>query len=79
MLLSHEYNDAKTRTYKVSTMESIIGMLVNPAVSGILIMIIIGGIYFELQSPGVGFPLIASVIAASSAISDLGPKVFGRL
>ena len=27
-------------------------------------MIIIGGIYFELQSPGVGFPLVASIIAA---------------
>ena len=25
---------------------------------------IIGGIYFELQTPGVGFPIIASIIAA---------------
>jgi len=44
--------------------DKVIGFLINPLVSGILIMIIIGGIYFELQSPGVGFPLIASVIAA---------------
>lgn len=44
--------------------DKVIGFLINPMVSGILIMIIIGGIYFELQSPGVGFPLIASVIAA---------------
>jgi membrane-bound serine protease (ClpP class) len=27
-------------------------------------MIIIGGIYFELQSPGIGFPLVASILAA---------------
>jgi membrane-bound serine protease (ClpP class) len=27
-------------------------------------MIIIGGIYFELQSPGIGFALIASIVAA---------------
>jgi len=27
-------------------------------------MIIIGGIYFELQSPGIGFPIGASVVAA---------------
>ena len=27
-------------------------------------MIIIGGIYFELQAPGIGFPLAASVTAA---------------
>jgi len=33
-------------------------------VSGVLIMIIMGGIYFELQSPGNGFPIAASAIAA---------------
>ena len=26
-------------------------------------MVIIGGIYFELQSPGIGFPLIAAIVA----------------
>ncbi|HRG80853.1 MAG TPA: NfeD family protein, partial [Cyclobacteriaceae bacterium] len=31
--------------------------------SGILILVIIGGIYFELQTPGVGFPLIAAITA----------------
>jgi len=71
LLLSHGYTDVETRTYEVSSLESIIGMLVNPAVSGILIMIIIGGIYFELQSPGVGFPLLASVIAASLYFAPL--------
>ncbi len=50
--------------YKPSTMDRIIGLLISPYVTGILIMIIIGGIYFELQSPGIGFPLAASVIAA---------------
>ena len=30
----------------------------------LLIMLIIGGLYFELQSPGIGFPLAASIIAA---------------
>ena len=50
--------------YKKTSIESIIDILLNPALSGILIMIIIGGIYFELQSPGVGFPLIASITAA---------------
>jgi len=33
-------------------------------ISGLLIMIIIGGIYFELQTPGVGFPLAAATLAA---------------
>ncbi len=44
--------------------DKLIHLLINPFVSGILIMIIIGGIYFELQSPGIGFPIAASVIAA---------------
>lgn len=44
--------------------DKIIRLLVNPMVSGILIMLIVGGLYFELQSPGIGFPLAASVLAA---------------
>lgn len=51
-------------THKKTGADRIIGFLINPLISGILIMIIVGGIYFELQSPGVGFPLVASVIAA---------------
>lgn len=49
---------------KYSWIDYLIGFLVNPIVSGLLIMVIIGGIYFELQSPGVGFPLIAAITAA---------------
>ncbi|MBN3034384.1 MAG: nodulation protein NfeD [Bacteroidales bacterium] len=49
---------------KITGIDRIIGFLINPFVSGILIMIIIGGIYFELQTPGIGFPLGAAVVAA---------------
>jgi len=52
------------RTYRPSGLDKVIGFLINPLVSGVLIMIIIGGIYFELQSPGIGFALIASIVAA---------------
>ncbi len=48
----------------LSAADKITGFLINPMISGLLIMIIIGGIYFELQTPGVGFPLAAAVIAA---------------
>ena len=44
--------------------ERIIGFLINPFISGILIMLIIAGIYFELQTPGIGFPLIVAITAA---------------
>ncbi|MBE0641051.1 MAG: nodulation protein NfeD, partial [Bacteroidales bacterium] len=49
---------------ELNAMDKIIGFLVNPFVSGILIMLIIGGIYFELQTPGIGFPSAAAVLAA---------------
>ena len=50
--------------FKLSPSEKIIRFFINPIISGILILIIIGGIYFELQTPGIGFPLAASIIAA---------------
>jgi len=50
--------------FKPSATEKAIQFLVNPAVSGILILLIVGGIYFELQTPGVGFPLMAAITAA---------------
>jgi membrane-bound serine protease (ClpP class) len=49
---------------KLTTTDRIIGFLTKPMISGLLIMIIIGGIYFELQTPGVGFPLAAAAVAA---------------
>lgn len=49
---------------ELKPIDKIIGFLINPIVSGILIMIIIGGIYFELQTPGIGFAIVASIIAA---------------
>jgi membrane-bound serine protease (ClpP class) len=49
---------------KYSWVDYVIAFFMSPIVSGLLIMLIIGGIYFELQTPGVGFPLLAAVIAA---------------
>ncbi|MBN2697557.1 MAG: nodulation protein NfeD [Bacteroidales bacterium] len=60
----HGFHDYEIRKYKPSGIDKIIGFLINPIVSGLLIMLIIGGIYFELQSPGVGFPLAAAIVAA---------------
>ena len=50
--------------FKLGLTDRIIALFLNPFVSGILILVIIGGIYFELQTPGVGFPILASAIAA---------------
>ncbi len=50
--------------YELTWIEKIISLLVSPMISGLLIMAIIGGIYFEMQSPGIGFPLGIAALAA---------------
>lgn len=47
-----------------SKWDAVMGFLTNPAFQALLIMIMIGGIYFELQTPGIGFPSAAAIIAA---------------
>ncbi len=49
--------------FELGTAEKIVALFLNPFVSGILILVIIGGLYFELQTPGVGFPGIAALVA----------------
>lgn len=56
--------DFKIIKYTPTFTDNIIGFFTNPAVSSVLILFIIGGIYFELQSPGIGFALLVAVIAS---------------
>ena len=49
--------------FELGSAENIISIFLNPIISSILILLIMGGLYFELQTPGVGFPIIASIIA----------------
>ena len=58
-------SDAEVIRYELSTTDRIISFFLNPFISGILLLIIIGGLYFELQTPGVGFPLAAAVVAGT--------------
>ncbi|WP_237717810.1 nodulation protein NfeD [Pontibacter sp. BAB1700] len=55
--------DAEIVRYELSTTNKVISFFLNPVISGILILIIIGGLWFELQTPGVGFPLMAAIVA----------------
>lgn len=63
--------NAEVITYQPDFIQQIIGFLVNPFLQSILLMIIIGGIWFELQSPGVGFPILAAGIAATLYFTPL--------
>ncbi len=56
--------DYELTEHTLTSLDKIIGFLIKPYISGLLIMLIIGGIYFELQSPGLGFPSAAAICAA---------------
>lgn len=49
--------------FEISAVEKVIAVFLNPFISGILILVILGGLYFELQTPGVGFPILAAITA----------------
>ena len=51
-------------TYESTWVDELISWLTNPTVSSILLLIIIGGLYFEFQHPGIGVPLFACIIGA---------------
>tara|TARA_Y100000768_G_C23976411_1_gene683284 strand:+ start:343 stop:1680 length:1338 start_codon:yes stop_codon:yes gene_type:complete len=55
--------DYEISKFSLGSTENIISLFLNPFVSGILLLLIFGGLYFELQTPGVGFPIIASITA----------------
>jgi len=63
ILQRNKVENYKLSTFKLGTSEKIIAFIINPFISGLLILIIIGGIYFEMQSPGIGFPLFAAITA----------------
>ena len=49
--------------FQLSSTDRVIAFFLNPFISGLLILAIIGGIYFEMQTPGVGFPGLAALVA----------------
>lgn len=50
--------------HKSSVSEAIALWLINPAISGVLLLVIFGGIYFEFKAPGTFLPIGVSLIAA---------------
>ncbi len=64
ILERHNITEYSLYRYQKDTVEKIIAFFLNPMISGFLILIILGGIYFELQTPGVGFPILAAAVAA---------------
>ena len=61
VLKKEQVENYTIRSYHPTVTDRIIGFLINPVIQGLLIMVIVGGIYFELQTPGIGFPLAAAL------------------
>jgi membrane-bound serine protease (ClpP class) len=55
--------DYKVSRFELSVVERIISFTINPFISGILILIIIAGIYSEMQAPGLSFAGLAALVA----------------
>lgn len=51
--------------YTSTPVDQAVQFFLNPVVSGLLLMLIFFGIYSELQTPGVGFPLAIAIIAGT--------------
>lgn len=56
--------DYHIEKFQPTAWDDLKGFLMSSVLQGILIMLIIGGIYFELQTPGIGFPLGVAITAA---------------
>ncbi len=58
------HTKAEMEKFELDWVEATIAYFLNPALSGILILLMLGGIYYELQAPGLGFPSIVAIVAA---------------
>lgn len=63
VLKYNNIKDYELDRFDLGAADKIIEFFINPFISGILILIIIGGIYFELQTPGATFPILAAGVA----------------
>lgn len=64
LLKTEGLEDAEIINVKKSTIDVIFGFLANPAIRGLFILMIFGGLYYELQAPGIGFALGLSILGA---------------
>ena len=70
-LLAYLDLDAVERvTYTATVLEKMLRFFGSPVVQSILMLMMLGGLYFELQTPGVGFP---GIMAAVGAAMFFGP------
>lgn len=59
-----DYSDYELTLFRMKGWDYMKGQLMSTALRAILIMLIVGGIWFELQAPGIGFPTLVAVVSA---------------
>ncbi|MDE6575595.1 MAG: nodulation protein NfeD, partial [Muribaculaceae bacterium] len=64
VLADLQMSGADVEYYNSSLSDDIIGFLSSAAVRAVLIMLILGGIYMEMHTPGLGFAAAVSTVAA---------------
>jgi len=70
LLAVYEVEEADVVQHQLTRAEGLLRFFSSPVVQSILMLMMMGGLYFELQSPGVGFP---GMIAAVGAAAFFGP------
>ncbi|HYI76626.1 MAG TPA: NfeD family protein [Chryseolinea sp.] len=63
ILTKNNIKDYELDRFVLSSTDKVISIFLNPFISGILILVILGGIYFEMQTPGLGFAGFAALVA----------------
>ena len=64
-VVAHLAPNHKVLYYRPGKFDGFINFLLNPMVSSLLMLIMFIGIYAEVQTPGVGFPILAAMTAAT--------------
>lgn len=71
ILSKNNNKEFKAEEHNISLLKKILYILMSPYLQSLFLMLIIGGIYFELQSPGIGFPLVVAIVGALLYFSPL--------
>lgn len=64
ILVAENIENYTISTFSPSLWDNIKGFLTSSFIRGLLITLIVAGIWYELQQPGIGFPLGVAIVAA---------------
>ncbi len=65
LLELYKLTEATRVAHELSSAESLLRFFSSPVVQSILMLMMLGGLYFELQTPGVGFPGLIALFGAA--------------